>query len=378
MAASVRLDGDTMAKETQPKVISHEAFMKGMATKYGAKSIALLSNHNHAEIIHWSSTGVYSLDDAMSWALPGGRVVEYFGAESSGKTTAMMAAMIENARNGGLNFCADAEGTFDRDRYAQMGGDPDKVTLFYPSTLENFYDWAKDLIAWAKTQEVPTTSVILIAVDTLPMLIPAEVLKSTDEDRTVGAAARVNSQHLPTIDKALGQNTCLLLLNQVRDKIGAMAWTQEGNIDTPGGRIVKHIASLRVLFNKQGQIDNGKSADAREIIGMKTGAKVVKSKVGPPLRKVDYRIMFDERGVDNADACLQAFVKRKLIPAAVKGVYKIGETTFNRNTWPQFVKTHPKWVAKALEATFELYHETIDVSRYKDDQANGSDGEAAE
>lgn len=346
------------------KILTPAEFMTKMTTTYGKGTITLLSDTNNAEILNWSSTGIYTLDDIMAWGLPGGRAVEFFGAESSGKTTALMSAFIENKRRGGINLCADAEGTFDRDRYIQMGGDPADVMLFYPDTLEQYYDWLQDMIAWSKTQVIPSNSLVLIGVDTMPMLIPKEVLKSDAEDRHVGASARVNSENLPKVDKNLGSNTCLLMLNQVRDKIGAMAWSQEGNIDTPGGRIIKHIASVRVLFNKAGQLDNGKTGADRRIMGMKTGAKVVKNKIGPPLRKIEFRIMFDQRGVDNVDCCLEAFVAKGLIPKPKLGVYTIKGLTCNRNTFHKFLKSHPKWTTWALGETFELFHDSINIERY--------------
>jgi recombination protein RecA len=346
------------------KPLTREQFFAAQNKKYGAGAIRLLSNTNHAEIKHWSSTGIYGLDDAMAWGYPGGRMIETFGPESSGKTTALMAGFIENARNGGQNYLADPEGTFDRDRYVQMGGQPDDVALFYPTHLENFYDWAMDMTSWAKTQEMPENALMLIGLDTMATMIPKEVLEAEAEDRTVGAMARVNAANLPKLDMNLGHNTCLVILNQVRDKIGTMAWSQEGNIDTPGGRIIKHAASIRILFNKSGQIDNGKSKDDREIIGMKTQAKVVKSKIGPPLRKTDFRIMFDHRGVDNVDHCLNAFIRKGIVGKPVKGVFTIKDSTFTRNTFYEFVKTHPKWIKWALGETFELYHETINIDRY--------------
>lgn len=359
-----------------PKIQTREQFFDSINKDFGAGTIMLLSSNSDAAIMFWTSTGVYGLDEIMSWGLPGGRIVEFFGAESSGKTTALMAAFIENARNGGINFCVDGEGTFDQDRYTQMGGDPDDVILIYVDTLEEFYAKMKRVAAWAKTQDVPGNSVVLIGVDSMPTLIPAAALALKDDDVLVAAASRVNATHLPILDKMLGSNTCLLLLNQVRDKIGSMAWSQEGNIDTPGGRIIKHAASVRVLFNKMGQLDNGKKGPDRRITGMKTGAKVVKSKIGPPLRKTEFRIMFDHRGVDNVDHCLNAFVASRVLTAPVSGVYtfKTGEK-FKRDEFYLLLKARPKWTAAALKQTFELFHETIDIRRYNKavDEAVDSD-----
>lgn len=341
-----------------------ESLFKNITAAFGKDSIMMLAHDTTAQILHWGSTGVYSLDDIMAWGLPGGRFVEFFGPESSGKTTALMAAMIENEFAGGINVVFDAEGTFDQDRYRQMGGDPSKIIMIDPGTMEQYYDKLKRVVAWAKLQVIPETALVLIGVDSMPMLIPKAVLELEGNEQTVAEQSRINSRHLPTIDKALAANTCIVLLNQVRDKIGAMAWSAEGNIDTPGGRIIKHICSVRVLFSKAGQIDNGQKAEKRVIIGMKTEAKVVKNKVGPPLRKTGFRIMFDHRGVDNVRNCLDAFVAKKVIPAPVSGIYKVKDKTIKAEEFAHFIAKHPKWTEAALSDTFELYHKSINVARY--------------
>ena len=358
-----------MAKPKEAATL--DALLKSINTDFGAGSIGTLDNDERAKIIHWTSTGVYTLDDATGWGLPGGRIVEYFGAESSGKTTALMAAMIENGRRGGINVMFDAEGTFDQDRYKQMGGDPSKVIMVDPGTMEEFYDKLKRVVTWAKKQEVPLNAVVLIGVDSMPMLITQKQMDLEDDEELVAAQSRVNSRHLPTVDHELGSNTCLVLLNQVRDKIGGMAWNADGNIDTPGGRIIKHLCSIRVLFNKQGQIDNGKSKDDREIIGMKTGAKIVKNKVAPPLRKVEFRIMFDERGVDNIHAVLTALVKAGWVQAPVKGVYKLkklkAEVTCKAEGFAAVLQRYPKWTQAALRDSFDLEHTSLDLDRDSDE-----------
>jgi hypothetical protein len=209
------------------------------------------------------------------------------------------------------------------------------------------------------------------------MLIPKAVLELEGDSELVAAQSRVHARHLPTVDKMTPANTCIILLNQVRDKIGAMAWNAEGNIETPGGHVIKHLCSTRVLFSKTGQIDNGKTKEKRAIVGMKTGAKVVKCKIGPPFRKTEFRIMFDHRGVDNADHCLQAFVNKGLIPKPSQGVYTVKGQSFKRDGFPQFVHKHPKWTKWALEQTFDLYHESIDVTRYLGKSVAVEEGEEA-
>lgn len=358
------------AKETPaPKVLTTEAFFKTM-NKYGAGTVRSLADSTNAEIVHWTSTGLYALDDIMGWGLPGGRIVEFFGAESSGKTTQLMKSFIENARRGGKNIVFDPEGTFNQDRYKQMGGDPALLLIIDPGTAEEFYDKLKLTLKWARGQQVPTSACVLIGVDTMSMLIPQRVLEATGDDEPMAELPRVNSRHLPTVDKELPANTCLLLLSQIRDKVGAAAWgAADQNIDTPGGHVIKHLASVRVFFNKVGQLDNGKTKDDRVIIGMKTDAKVVKCKVGPPLRKCSYRILFDDRGVDNINSFLSVLVAKKLIKAPEKKVYTLivgqgQEIKVHEDDFAELCSKRPKWSAKMLDAAFELGHPGLDVERF--------------
>ena len=353
---------------TKAKIVTMESLFASINKDFGAGSIGTLNDDERAKILHWSSTGIYPLDEATGWGLPGGRIVEYFGAESSGKTTALMAAMIENARRGGINVMFDAEGTFDQDRYEEMGGDPKKVIMVDPGTMEEFYDKVKRVLTWASHQQVPQNALVLVGVDSMPMLITQKQMDLEDDEELVAAQSRVNSRHLPTVDRMLPANTCLVLLNQVRDKIGGMAWNADGNIDTPGGRIIKHLCSIRVLFNKQGQLDNGKQKDDRQIVGMKTGGKVVKNKVAPPLRKVEFNIMFDNRGVDNLTACLHWLVRNGWITQPVQGVYKLKklktEVAFKAPDFAKVLKARPKWAAAVLAGAFTLEHPSFDLDRY--------------
>lgn len=353
------------------QVVMTTALMYAKLEKdFGKGTITTLAKSTEAAIVHWTSSGNYELDKATNWGLAGGRIVEFFGAESSGKTTELMAAFIENDRRGGKNVVFDSEGTFDQDRYIEMGGDPENLIIVDSGTLEQFYDKLKLILQWAAVQDVPTNSVVLVGVDTLTMIIPKAVLDAEDNEQPVAAAARVNARHLPTIDKTLPGNTCLLLLSQVRDKMAATAWgSADDNIDTPGGRIVKHVCSTRVFFKKWGQIDNGKTNTAdnpniKKIIGMKIEAKVVKSKIGPPLRKVSYRIMFDKRGVDNLNSFLLAVVEAKIILKPVQGVYSLKGNSFKADGFADVLVKYPKWTAWAVSQLYDLPHPSIEVQRF--------------
>lgn len=355
-----------MAKESkyQDKV----AFMKTINTKWGVGTIQILADDKSAQILHWCSTGIPDLDDAMGWGLPGGRIVEYFGGESAGKTTALMAAFIANQERGGINILFDAEATFDQDRYVKMGGDPKALITIYTGTLEEYYDKLKLTCDWAIQQEVPTNALVLIGVDSMPMIIPKAMMELTGDDQVMAAQSRINSMHLGTVNDKLGSNTCLLLLNQIRDKVGSMSWTAEGNIETPGGHIIKHLGSVRVLFAKMGLIDNKKSGDARVIVGIKTGAKVVKNKVAPPLRKIQFNIMFDERGVDIVQCFLAKCVNNGWVKKGTQGNYVMAkikaEVTFKANDFADILMKRPKWTTSMLADCYDLAQQLPDLSRY--------------
>ena len=337
---------------------------------FGNGSAATLENDTKAQILHWCSFGCFNLDEATGWGIPGGRITELFGPESSGKTTMLMAAGIENLRRGGHFIVFDAEGTFDLDRFQQMGGDSKSVIMIDPGTMEEAYDKLKRILDWAKKQEVPSNAVVLIAIDSMPRLIPAKMLESEGEDQFIGLQARINTQHLPIVDENMGANTALVILNQVRDKIGAMAWNADGNIDTPGGRVLKHLCSVRILFNKAGQIDNGQAKEKRQIMGMKTQAKVVKNKIAPPLRKATFNVMFDKRGVDNMTVLLNMGVECGMIKKGGAGMFtlKIGPDKVKQFRAAQFAEVLeklPKTTAKLLGKIGQLEQLPPDFDRYK-------------
>lgn len=332
--------------------------------KYGAGSIVPLKDNRNSAITHHTSTGIYELDDATSWGIPGKRIIEFFGPESSGKTTALMMTMIENARHGGINFVVDGEGTFDSDRYRQMGGDPEQLHIIAVDTLEEFYERALLVAEWAKKRTMPPNALILMGIDSLPSLIPKAELEADTDDQLVGVASRCNTRNLPKLAQAVPDHMSVIIINQVRDKIGAMAFTEEGNIDTPGGRAVKHWCSVRIMFKKAGQIDNNKKDKERRIIGMKTEAKVVKNKVGPPLRKIMFRIMFDHRGIDMVFNFLQVLKEKKLVSGGTGGIYKIKDKSITVETLPIFMAKNPNWTKAALARCYDVEHTDINITRY--------------
>lgn len=355
-----------MAKES--KYQDTKTFMKAINTKWGPGTIQILSEDKSAQILHWCSTGIPSLDDATGWGLPGGRLVEYFGGESAGKTTALMAAFVANQEAGGINIVFDAEATFDQDRFVQMGGDPKSLITIYTGTLEEFYDKLKLTCDWAGQQEVPKNALVLIGVDSMPMIIPKAMMELTGDEQVMATQARINSMHLGTVNDKLASNTCVVLLNQIRDKVGAMSWTAEGNIETPGGHMIKHLCSVRILFAKQGLIDNKKTGDARGILGIKTGAKVVKNKVAPPLRKVQFNIMFDERGVDIIQVYLNQAVLNGWVKKGTQGFFYLAkikaEVKFKADQFADLLVKRPKWAKAMMEDCFVLPQRLPGLSRY--------------
>jgi recombination protein RecA len=359
---------DMVAQESKKTPTRYDVLISQMNKKFGVGSVKTLQEDDTATITHWGTTGIYNLDDATGWGLPGGRIVEYFGPESSGKTTALMAAMIANAERGGLNVICDAEHTFDQDRYQEMGGDPEALITMSTGTLEEFYDKLKVVVSWAGKQEIPNNALVLIGVDSIPMILTKRQMEVTGDEMTVGQQAAVNARHLPNINDNLPENTCLVLLNQVRDKIGAMAFTAEGNIDTPCGRVIKHLASIRVLFMKAGQLDNGKSGDKRQILGMKTTGKVVKNKVAPPLRKAPFNIMFDERGVDNVQVILSVALSHGWLIKGKGGLLTLkklkSEVTCVASTFAEVLQKRPKWAKAMLADCFTMEQHLPDLSRY--------------
>ena len=267
--------------------------------KEGQGSIYTIdSKEANLKIKRWS-TGIEDLDSIIGGGMPEGRVIEIFGPESSGKTTLLYHLC-------GLQpICLDIpiEGTFDAQRAKVFGNHKKQMLIYRAKYGENAFN---KVIKFAKA------GIPLIGIDSVPSLIPKEdaekVLKSADrdsiEEQRIGGTARLINKYLPTIEEIIEvTGTTLVMVNQVRDKMNAMMFGEK--TDTPGGRKLKHAASLRIQVARKGWIEipnkDSHNSATNEKIGLIMKCKVVKSKVCNPMGECEIPLIFDRGFISHDD-----------------------------------------------------------------------------
>lgn len=248
------------------------------------------SKHANLKINRWS-TGIEDLDAIIGGGIPEGRVVEIFGPESSGKTTLLYHLMGMND----LALDIPVEGTFDAERASVFGNRPKQLLVYRARFGED---------ALNKTIQFAKAGIPIIGIDSVPSLVPKEdaekVLKSSDKDsieeQRIGGTARLLNKYLPTIEEIIEvTGTSIIFINQVRDKMNAMMFGEK--TDTPGGRKLKHSASLRIQVARRAWIEipnkNPKNSASTEKVGFIMKCKVVKSKVCNPMGECEIPCFFD-------------------------------------------------------------------------------------
>lgn len=259
--------------------------------KEGEGTIYSIGSKNaNLKIKRWP-TGIEDLDAIIGGGMPEGRTVEIYGPESSGKTTLLYHLMSMH----NLALDIPVEGTFDADRAKVFGNRPKQLLIYRAKYGED---------AFNKTIQFSKAGIPLIGIDSVPSLVPKEdaekVLKSSDKDsieeQRIGGTARLINKYLPTIEEIIEiTGTTLIFINQVRDKMNAMMFGEK--TDTPGGRKLKHSASLRIQVARKAWIEipnkNPKNSATTEKVGFVMKCKVVKSKVCNPMGECEIPCFFD-------------------------------------------------------------------------------------
>jgi recombination protein RecA len=356
-AASLKLVED----KGMDKQKALETALGQIERNFGKGSIMRLGK-NTAMDIEALSTGSLSLDVALGiGGLPRGRIIEIYGPESSGKTTLALHVLAEAQKNGGVGAFIDAEHALDPIYAGKLGVDLDDLLVSQPDTGEQALEIADTLVR--------SGSIDVLVIDSVAALTPRAELEGEMGDSLPGLQARLMSQALRKITASVSKSkTMVIFINQIRMKIGVMYGSPE---TTTGGNALKFYASVRLDIRRIGQI---KERD--EVIGNQTRVKVVKNKVAPPFRQVEFDIIYGE-GISKTGELIDLGVKANVVEKSGSwfsyGSQRIGQ---GRENARKFLKDNPAVAAEiedAIRKNSGIIGENLLAIEPGDDNSDGED-----
>ncbi len=324
----VEKDGMDKNKALEAAVAQIErAFGKGSVMRLGQRESAV-----EADVV---STGSLGLDIALGiGGLPRGRVVEIYGPESSGKTTLALHVVAEAQKKGGTCAFIDAEHALDPVYAKKLGVNLDELLISQPDAGEQALEIADTLVR--------SGAIDVLVVDSVAALVPRAELEGEMGDSHMGLQARLMSQALRKLTSSVSRSNCMIIfINQIRMKIGVMFGNPE---TTTGGNALKFYASVRLEIRRIGAIK-----DRDEVVGNQTRVKVVKNKMAPPFKMVEFDIMYGE-GVSKTGELLDLGVKAGIVEKSGSWFsYESERIGQGRENAKLFLKDHPE-VADKIEA----------------------------
>ncbi|MSM39233.1 MAG: recombinase RecA [Geobacter sp.] len=300
--------------------------------QFGKGAIMRLGNDEPLPDIAAISTGSLSLDLALGvGGVPRGRVVEVFGPESSGKTTLALHIVAEAQKLGGIAAFIDAEHALDIGYARKLGVKTDDLLVSQPDTGEQALEISEMLVR--------SGAIDVLVIDSVAALVPKAEIEGDMGDSHMGLQARLMSQALRKLTAIISKsNCCVIFINQIRMKIGVMFGNPE---TTTGGNALKFYASVRMDIRKIASLKQG-----NDVIGSRTRVKVVKNKVAPPFKEVEFDILYGE-GISKEGDLLDLAVDRGLIEKSgawfSHGKDRIGQGRENSRI---YLKEHPELVAQ--------------------------------
>jgi recombination protein RecA len=287
-----------MADEKTEKGRAIDLTMAQIEKQFGKGSIMKLGSKGAVVPISVISTGAISFDAALGvGGFPRGRVVEIFGPESSGKTTIALQVIAEAQKQGGMAAFVDAEHALDPIYAAKLGVDVDNLLVSQPDYGEQALEIAEALVR--------SGAIDVLVVDSVAALVPKAELDGEMGDSHVGLQARLMSQALRKLTGIVAKShTCLVFINQIREKIGVMFGNPE---TTTGGRALKFYSSVRIDIRRIGAIKDGD-----QVVGSRTRVKIVKNKTAAPFREAEFDMMYGE-GISHEGDLLDLAVNGNMV-----------------------------------------------------------------
>ena len=307
----------------QTLVALEKQFGKGAILRLGSDAVAAVT------VI---STGSISIDAALGvGGVPRGRVVEIYGPESSGKTTLTLQIIAQAQKEGGTAAFIDAEHALDPNYARKLGVDIDNLLVSQPDHGEQALEIANALIN--------SGAIDVVVVDSVAALVPKAELEGEMGDSHMGLHARLMSQALRKLTGTVARtNTCLIFINQVREKIGVMFGNPE---TTTGGKALKFYCSVRMEVRRTGAIKDGENT-----VGNRTKVKVVKNKVASPFREAEFDIIYGE-GVSKEGDLLDIGVQQNIVEKSGSWFsYKGERIGQGRENAKQFLRDHAEMTVK--------------------------------
>ncbi|MBR6355739.1 MAG: recombinase RecA [Alphaproteobacteria bacterium] len=310
-----------------------DAALSQIEKAFGKGSIMRLGQNTNIDI-EAISTGSLGIDIALGiGGMPKGRIVEIYGPESSGKTTLALSVIAQAQKNGGTCAFVDAEHALDPSYAKKIGVDVENLLVSQPDSGEQALEIADTLVR--------SGAIDVMVVDSVAALVPKAELEGEMGDSHMGLQARLMSQALRKLTATVARsNTLIIFINQIRMKIGVMFGNPE---TTTGGNALKFYASVRIDIRRIGAIK-----DKDDVIGSQTRVKIVKNKVAPPFKTVDFDIMYGE-GISKTGELIDLGVKSGIVEKS--GAWfsyngeKIGQ---GRENAKNFLKQNPQ-IADEIE-----------------------------
>jgi recombination protein RecA len=333
------LSMDSKANADKQKAL--DSALAQIERQFGKGSIMKMGGDNPVRDIEATSTGSLGLDIALGiGGLPKGRIIEIYGPESSGKTTLTLHCIAEEQKKGGVCAFVDAEHAFDPTYAKKLGVNLDELLISQPDTGEQALEIVDTLVR--------SGAVSMVVVDSVAALTPKSELEGDMGDSNVGVQARLMSQAMRKLTGSINRSNCMVIfINQIRMKIGVMFGSPE---TTTGGNALKFYSSVRLDIRRIGAIK-----DRDEVVGNATRVKVVKNKVAPPFKQVEFDIMYGE-GISKMGELLDLGVKAGVVDKSGAwfsyGDERIGQ---GRENAKQFLRDNPA-MAISIEDKIRAAH----------------------